>query len=193
MWPGDYPIDWEYDGTKYVVTLGFREVFGRIEPVAMSVRLKDETEPRVLTKTVLRAVPVPLLVSEVLAKIRLFNELATESQDPVDNDEQLPDEYRASRDRFWDEAAKRAAALGELLTATGEGNGRRWGPEHYRQVLAVCAHADLWQEPRGKAVALAFGLKPDTAAKHIERAKKLAMKEDNADAPAPPKQRKRKT
>ncbi len=67
----------------------------------------------------------------------------------------------------------------ELVKATGQGNGRRWGREHYAQVLEVYEEAQHFRQPTTKAVAEAFGLTDAAALKHIERAKKLRA----ADAP----------
>ncbi len=168
-----------------------------LEPV-----LRPKQKPRALTSDVLRRIPVQRLVSQALADARLVAEEAERplprlgapiatvktriefdeatgryvdrsTTSPPPRAVALDEQYHAARERFWQQQRERAARMQELVQASGEGNGRRWGREHYEQVLEVVEEARLFRQSTTRAVAEAFGLTDATALKHVERAKKL--------------------
>ncbi len=185
-----------------------------VEPV-----LRPKEEPRVLTSDLLRRLPVQRLVTQALADARLIAEEAQRPlprlggplpvvESRVEFDEStgryvdrsttaagprvavLDEEFHANRERFWQEQRERAARMQELIRATGEGNGRRWGREHYEQVLEVYEEAQIFRQSTTRAVAEAFDLTDATALKHIERAKKLRAASSRARRPS--RQRRRR-
>ncbi len=202
---GPREVGWTYKGTPYIVTIDIREVYGRLEPVGISIRTKDRRTRRVMDKSLLRALPLPELFTQALTSIQALVNRTLEDRaqvdlelpvvkvhlesDPktglmVDRTTSSPPfvvmdkEHRDRREDFWREAREQALHAKEVVRATGEGNGRRWGPDHYREVLDVVAFAEAQGLPKNRVVAEFFGLTADTASKHISRAPAMVAKAD---------------
>ena len=174
-------MSWKHNRTTYNVTLTLGEMNGRFEPIGIEIkqipRPKEKLRP--ISSGLLQRIPVQRLVTRALADERF---IAIESQKPLPplsprfswSPAPLDETFHANRERFWQEQGELAPRVLELIKSTGQGNGRRWGDEHYAQVLEVYEDAKRFQQPTTKAVMDAFGLSEKAALQHVHRAKEKA-------------------
>jgi hypothetical protein len=173
---------WEHEGATYAVHLVLRPVFGRYECVRFVIEALTPERGRV-SGPVLDRVPLASLLTGALTDLRSAAVAAkiTEPQpyDLLAGELQPSEEFIARRDAWWAEAKTEATdVVLPTLAATDEMNtGRRWPADHLERVAEVYRRAYLNRQPPTKAVAEAFGITRELAARHVARARKKRLLE----------------
>lgn len=174
-------MSWKYNRVTYIVTLTLGELNGQLAPIGIRVEQipRPRQKLRPISSDLLRHIPIQRLVTRALAEERLRSTLSQKPLPPLSprfswSPAPLDETFHANREQFWQEQKELAPRVLELIKSTGQGNGRRWGDEHYAQVLEVYEDAKRFQQPTTKAVMDAFGLSEKAALQHVHRAKEKA-------------------
>jgi len=155
LWPDEAAGPWQ-------VRLSWREVAGRPECVGFAVEeweLADPAEPHIVTRQMVRAVPVGTLIEEARRReagaAEIVAGLYIEEGEHGEAFDQLA---------YAERLRPRAQESG--------GRPRMYGREHYREVANVYFQAWRNGEPPTKAVQEFFGVSYSTAARWVREARK---------------------
>lgn len=154
---GTFFWDKEPEG-PWAVTVGLREIEGRMECVGFAITQKEPPEgkpyppPPILTAKMVRTIPI----GQFIDRTRRAKAGSAAIVAGLFEDEGRPDEAAWARE------------YGNRFQAKASGRPRMYGDEHYRQVASV--YAEGWRMPEGaptKHIAESFHVSHATAARWV--------------------------
>lgn len=164
-------IRWsDRDAGPYLVTVGWRLLGERWEPVELTTTVVPEQGMRPLHTTDLRALRLPAIVARATVELR--------RQLKVDRDalEAAPAAPPSSRREYRLELLRRREAAEALQAAQPRGRGRPPIPlGELREVARIYAEAFRAKRPPTRAVAETLGLSYAAAAKRVASCRKVGV------------------